>query len=310
MIISSEDDPPKEQIENNEIKLTEAETQLPRFEELKTKLEGLWGALEKLGGYYSHLDMSNIELLLSLLTREIKSLFDDFSGYYLAITLHSFEAILLEIIECQHVDSKLTGQIRGLCFVESKNGKLIEKGQNRGDYRFDGIVDKRLFALVYCTTFQGIRNSGTLTLQGDVEGKYFIGYWVGSSSYFNEVKKAFCIWARIESDIALSGSRECLVQEAEKILREYRVEPEVEERPGDAKLDEEMKERIQSLQKQMRSHWRNLNNLEEAAAQHGILDIPLKLRNEIKETKDKIAEIKEELEKLIGRRAELSLDVV
>lgn len=56
--------------------------------------------------------------------------------------------------------------------------------------------------------------------------------------------------------------------------------------------------RIQHLRRQLTIYTQNLNKLEEQEAQHGILNTPTNLRNEIDATRSKIEEIKQELEEL------------
>lgn len=58
--------------------------------------------------------------------------------------------------------------------------------------------------------------------------------------------------------------------------------------------------RIQHLRRQLERYTQNLNKLEEREAQHGIFDVPLDIQNKVEATKQKIEEIRDELEELRG----------
>jgi uncharacterized protein YraI len=58
---------------------------------------------------------------------------------------------------------------------------------------------------------------------------------------------------------------------------------------------------IESLKRQLKIHQRNLHKLKERAAPYGLLDVPLKLQNEIESEEEEIARLKEEIARLEGR---------
>jgi len=270
----------------------------------------------------------SISVFLGLmLINNIRPLFGVFTGTYLAITVHPDQPILIEIVECKHTGKKLNGKIHGVSFVDYEGSKLVELQPNTGQYKFTGTVAERLFVLSYYTTTPGLKNSGTLTLQGDSAGRRFIGIWAGYT--IDSVSSSPCIWVRINDDSTSPVTNETLLKTTEWILAGYGLPDMIEEKLSSDRENNNISEgenliegkrealtvkdkfefpssrdtenRKRSLHKQWVTHQDNLNKLEEQAALHGVINVPLELQNEIKAVKIRIGDIEEEL-KILDER--------
>jgi hypothetical protein len=155
------------------------------------------------------------EPLLTLLVINIRSWFGSFSGTYLELTLRQdAKSAVVEIVKCQHIGDRVQGNVKGISFVELRDGKLIELAQNEGKYKLSGNVDERILVLSYYTTNRGAKGSGTMILEADSSGRIFKGVWAGFDE--GQVASSVCIWVRINNE--LSKNRAAVLEEAKKIL--------------------------------------------------------------------------------------------